>query len=189
MVIAGGTGRLGQMVASGLSSHDVTILCRNRFLASATNRVTGAFGWVGSSFLEANPHVMLRDWDGGDLLDIVGCDWVGWQEDVLTNADVVVNLVGGYTHQRLMATERIVQESNVVNPSVLQITVSPLEEDIPALTPGAQKVKIQRLRDCEDAVRDNCRNHLCLRLEAFKLKESCQTIVDAVENAPSSSSS
>ena len=48
----------------------------------------------------------LRDWDGGDPLDIVGADWIGWQDDALKVADVVVKLVGGYTEQRVLATER-----------------------------------------------------------------------------------
>jgi len=44
---------------------------------------------------------------------------MGWQEDALTNANAVVNLVGGYTNQREMAAERIVRESLRVNPSAL----------------------------------------------------------------------
>ena len=38
--------------------------------------------------------MFLRDWDGLDLLDIVEQDWVGWQEDALPNAQVVVHLTG-----------------------------------------------------------------------------------------------
>merc|ERR1712071_541374 len=80
-VIAGGTGKVGRLLSSTLtnskSGHTVTILCRNKFLASAPSRVSSDFGWVGKSFLDKNPNVNLRDWDGGDLLDIVGCDWMG----------------------------------------------------------------------------------------------------------------
>ena len=119
--IAGGTGELGKAVASNLSQHSVTILSRNAFLASAPSRVTENFGWVGRNFLDKNQHVRIRDWDGGDLLDIVGCDWIGWQDDALKPADVVINLVGGYTQQRIMATERIVRESLRVNPMLYKL--------------------------------------------------------------------
>ena len=103
IVIPGGTGKIGQKVASALGSqgHTVQILCRNSFLASAPARVSGDFGWVGKAYLNSNPRVSLRDWDGGDLLDIVGQDWLGWQDDALAGADAVVNLVGGYTEQRV----------------------------------------------------------------------------------------
>ena len=47
--------------------------------------------------LEKNRHVKLRDYDGGDLLEIVGQDFIGWQEDSLPKADVLIHLVGGYT--------------------------------------------------------------------------------------------
>ncbi len=65
----------------------------------------------------------------GDLLDIVGQDWVGWQDDTLANANCVVNLCGGFTQQREMATERIVRELLRCNPTALQITVAPLDEE------------------------------------------------------------
>ena len=71
---------MGRRLASNLNDegkHSITILSRNKFLASAPTKVSEAFGWLGESFLEANENVKLRDWDGGDLLDIVGCDWMG----------------------------------------------------------------------------------------------------------------
>mmetsp|Transcript_11018 Transcript_11018/g.18270 ORF Transcript_11018/g.18270 Transcript_11018/m.18270 type:complete len:212 (-) Transcript_11018:127-762(-) len=183
IVIAGGTGRLGPKVAAKLSDHKVTLLARNGFLASAPARVTGTFGWVGRSYLENNPHVSIRDWDGGDMTDIVGCDFLGWQDDALQDADVVVNLVGGYTQQREMATERIVRESLRINPQALQITASPVEDDIRALTPGAFTMKLERMRKCEEMVTKNCMNSNCLRLEAFDVENSVQTILDAVLSA------
>lgn len=181
--IPGGTGKLGQAVASKLSQHKVTLLSRNSFLASAPSRVTNDFGWAGERFLDYNPHVSIRDWDGGDLLDIVGCDWMGWQEDALKPADVVINLVGGYTQQRNMATERIVRESLIANPNALQITVSPTEASLKALSPGMMTAKSKRLNDCEEMVKHNCRNAMCLRLNAYELDKSCQAIVDAVSKA------
>ena len=207
VVLAGGTGKIGQMVASKLSpEHKVTMLTRNAYLAAAPNRVTETFGWVGESYLERHPHVSLRDWDGelygpllvslifacrlvtdticsnqgGDLLDIVGKDWVGWQEDTLKGADVVVNLVGGYTEQREMATERIVRESFSVNTKALQISVAPSEEDIGLISPGAPTLKKKRLQKCEDMVKMNCKNQICLRMEAYKVDENVQTIVDSI---------
>jgi hypothetical protein len=183
VVIAGGTGKLGKLVATKLIGDKVTILCRNSFLAAAPNKVTEAFGWVGASFLERNPHVKLRDWDGGDLLDIVGQDWVGWQDDALAEADVVVNLCGGYTKQRNMATERIVRESLRVNPRALQLTVSPMVEDLKVLTPGMVTMKTKRLQECEDMVQKNCINSKCLRLEAYNMPGNCQQIIDAIRSA------
>lgn len=183
--IPGGTGKLGQMVALKLSQHTVTVLSRNAFLASAPSRVTEQWGWMGQSYLDRNPHVSIRDWDGGDLLDIVGCDWMGWQEDALKPADVVINLVGGYTQQRNMATERIVRESLSTNPRALQITVSPTEQSLRALSPGMMTAKSKRLKDCEEMVEQNCRNSVCLRLNAYELDKSCQAIVDAVSKATS----
>lgn len=183
--IAGGTGELGCLVASKLPQHSVTILARNAFLASAPSRVTDAFGWAGQRFLDKNQHVRIRDWDGGDLLDIVGCDWIGWQDDALKPADVVINLVGGYTQQRNMATERIVRESLRVNPNALQITVSPTEESMKALSPGMFTAKSKRLQDCEDMVKQNCRKSVCLRLNAYELEKSCQAILDAVATVTS----
>jgi uncharacterized protein YbjT (DUF2867 family) len=104
IVLAGGTGDVGRALSSSLinDGHDVTILCRNAFLAAAPARVTEEFGWLGKSFLDKHPAIKLRDWDGGDLLDIVGQDWIGWQEDTLAKADAVVNLVGGFAQQREM---------------------------------------------------------------------------------------
>ena len=124
--------------------------------------MSGDFGWVGESFLKRNPHVKLRDWDGGDLLDIVGQDWVGWQDDTLAKADVVINLCGGFTEQRVMATERIVRESFRVNKNALQVVVSPTEEDLPAVSPGAVTMKKQRIETCEEMVTTNCPNHTSL---------------------------
>lgn len=122
----------------------------------------------------------LRDWDGGDLLDIVGQDWVGWQDDTLAKANVVVNLVGGFTQQREMATERIVVESLRVNPSALQITVGPKDEELAFVSPGLPKIKKERLKRCEDMVRVNCVSHSCLRLEANQVEEGCAEIQKAI---------
>eukprot|EP00957_Ditylum_brightwellii_P180103 13719183-Ditylum_brightwellii.AAC.1 len=60
---------------------------------------------------------------------------MGWQQDTLPKADIILNLVGGgYTEQRVMATERLVRESLSFAPTdVAFITVSPTEEDIKAL--------------------------------------------------------
>lgn len=180
IVIAGGTGRLGPRVAAKLSDHKVTILARNAFLASTPSRVTEQFGWVGRYFLDQHPHVSIRDWDGGDMTDIVGCDFLGWQEDVLPDADVIVNLVGGYTKQREMATERIVRESIRVNPMARQITVSPKVDELKILSPGAFTMKVDRVQMCEDMVQKNCINTKCLRLEAFDLDNSVQVIVESI---------
>jgi hypothetical protein len=180
VVIAGGTGQLGKQLIPSLPEHDITVLSRNSYLASAPNKVTEAFGYLGKSFLAKHPNVRIRDWDGGDLLEIVGQDWVGWQEDALQKADVVVHLVGGYTEQRTMAAERLVRESLRVNRDALHITLNPIEEDIPALTPGLVTIKKKRISDCENMVRDNCPNTACLRVEAFRPVEACDAICKCI---------
>jgi hypothetical protein len=180
IVIAGGTGNIGRALIPKLDDHVVTVLSRNTFLAGAPSRVTEVFGYLGESFLKQYPFVTLRDWDGGDLLDIVGKDWVGWQEDALKSADVLVYLVGGYTEQRVMATERLVRESLRVNPNILHVTVNPMESDIAVLTPGMPTMKAKRINDCEELVKVNCLNCKCLRLEAYKMDESLVAICNAI---------
>ena len=189
VVLAGGTGEIGQGLAARLSDHKVTVLTRNAFLAAAPTRVTEQFGWMGASFLRKHPQVSLRDWDGGDLLDIVGCDWIGWQEDTLSKADVVVHLVGGFTPQRTMACERLVRESLTYNKNALHVTVNPTDEDMGAVARLVPKpVKLQRVKECEDMVSVNCLSSLCMRIEANRVSEGCDAIVGAIlrEKAESS---
>ncbi|KAL7519392.1 hypothetical protein ACHAWX_004154 [Stephanocyclus meneghinianus] len=185
IVLAGGTGELGRTLSSSLvnDGQEVTILCRNAFLASSPYRVSSDFGWLGKSFLEKHPSIKLRDWDGGDLLDIVGQDWIGWQEDTLARADAVVNLVGGFTQQREMATERLVRESLRVNPNVLQVTVGPIDDELGMFAPVVAKpLKIARLQKCEDMVKMNCLNFECIRLEANRIEEGCEKIKKVIYN-------
>ena len=185
IVIAGGTGRLGRALIPQLSNHDVTVLTRNAFLAATPSRVSSDFGHLGLSFLSKHPFVKLRDWDGGDLTDIVGQDWVGWQDDVLKSADVLVYLVGGYTQQRTMATERLVRESIRINPYLLHVTVNPVEQDIPILSPGMVTVKTNRIKECEDMVKINCLNSKCLRLEVYKMEDTIDSICSAIQSEKS----
>ena len=182
IVLAGGTGKIGATLSSVLANdgHDVTILCRNAFLAAAPARVSGDFGWIGRGFLEKHPGVKLRDWDGGDLLDIVGQDFLGWQEDTLVKADAVVNLVGGFTRQREMAAERIVRESLRVNPTALQIMVGPRDDELQMISPGAYMTKVVRLKQCEDLVSVNCANFECLRIEANRVDDACDRIKSVI---------
>jgi hypothetical protein len=182
IVVPGGTGKVGRTLLPKLSNHQVTVLSRNKFLASAPGRVTEAFGYLGASFLVKNRHVKLRDWDGGDLLDIVGQDWVGWQDDALAPADVVIHLVGGFTQQRNMATERIVRESLRLNKKALQIVVLPRDDEIPALSPGLIALKTKRLKECENMVQENLANTVCLRVEANRVEDTCEAIKKAIDN-------
>jgi hypothetical protein len=46
-------------------------------------------------------------------------------------------------------------------------------------------VKTKRLLDCEEMVKQNCRNVECLRLNAYEIEKSCQAIVDAVSKVTS----
>jgi hypothetical protein len=183
--IAGGTGNFGRTLASKLDGHDVTILSRNKFLASSPTRVTETFGWLGEVYLNRYTHVTVRDWDGGDLLDIVGKDWVGWQEDTLSKADVIIHMMGGYTNQRLLATERLVRESQRCNPTALQITVSPQNIQELSILEGstsAATLKWNRIEQCEALVRENCLNYKCLRLEANRIEQSCEEIRSLVSD-------
>ena len=180
IVIAGGTGPVGKELSSTLHNqnvgHKVTILTRNAFLASAPNRVSSDFGWLGSLFLEEHDSITLRDWDGGDLLDIVGCDWMGWQDDALKNADCVVNLVGGYTPQRTMACERIIRESFSCNPSAKQIMLT--LDDVDLVT----TVKKNRAKECEDMLSANCAGSSCLRAELNDMKRTTERLMDEIKN-------
>jgi hypothetical protein len=129
--LAGGTGKIVAILSSALANngHNVTILCQNAFLAAAPACVSGNFGWLGRGFLKKHPRVRLQDWDGSDLLDIVGQDFLGWKEDTLAKADAVVNLVGVFKRQHKMAAECIVCKLLCVNPTALQITVGPRDDE------------------------------------------------------------
>jgi hypothetical protein len=184
ILLPGGTGQVGKLLASKLQKHDVTILARNAFLAATPSRVTEDFGWVGAGYLKKYRHVKLRDWDGGDLLDIVGNDWMGWQEDTLKKANcIIIHLTGGgFTQQRVMACERLVRESLAVNPSALHITVNPTDDLLSILSPGMPSLKQQRIQTCEDMVRQNCQNHACLRIDGNRIDDVCDSIISAVDN-------
>lgn len=183
VVLAGGTGAVGRALAPYLKDHSVTILARNAFLAAAPNRVTEQFGYFGAKLLEQNPHVKLRDWDGGDLLDIVGQDWIGWQEDCLKHADVIVHLTGGFTEQRVMACERLIRESYSFNRlRALHVTVNPVDDDVALISPlCSMALKTKRIEQCESMVKANCRNHQCLRVEANRIPAVCERIAQIVE--------
>lgn len=177
VVIPGGTGQIGRLVSARLveEGHDVTILARNVFLASTPNRVSHDYGWLGNAFINKySPEIKLRDWDGGDLLDIVGCDWMGWQEDSLKGADVIINLVGGYTDQRVMACERIIRESLELCSSAKHITMSPINEDL-------QPIKLSRVTKCEEMVKANCAEFVCLRAEINDIQGACDQILQSIE--------
>lgn len=189
IVLAGGTGPVGTALSSPprLREHAITILARNGFLAATPSRVTKDYGWVGRQFLQQNRNVQIRDWDGGDLLDIVGNDWMGWQSDVLPTADVIVHLNGGgFTQQRVMACERLVRETlaipKTVDSHVLHITVNPTNELLSTMSPGMPDVKRQRIATCEAMVQQNCRNHICLRVDEVKMDVVCDMILSAIEN-------
>jgi len=180
IVLAGGTGPVGALVASQLDQHSVTILTRNSFLASSPSRVSGDFGWLGASYLQKNPHVKLRDWDGGDLLDIVGRDWIGWQDDV-TPADCVVHLTGGgFTEQRVMACERLVRETYDAN-RLHHITVNPTDRVLSILFSMIPEVKKARIQQCEEMVQANCIRSTCLRSDSKLAKGVAEAIVGEIQ--------
>jgi hypothetical protein len=195
ILLPGGTGPVGQLVASKLAAaaasastkqqqHRVTILTRNAFLAATPGCVSRDFGWVGARFVAKHrPRVALRDWDGGDLLDIVGQDWIGWQSDALARADCVVHLTGGgFTEQRVMACERLVRESLACNPTALHITVNPSDDLLSVLSPGMGSMKRARVARCEAMVAQNLSNHRCIRIDGNTKAETVRdAIIDAIE--------
>lgn len=199
IVVAGGTGRLGRILIPQLLDNTsatasssaaatptkVTILTRNSFLASTPTRVSEDYGHLGQAFVEKfqKKNLVLRDWDGGDLLDIVGRDWMGWQRDVLPKADVILHLTGGgFTEQRVMACERLVRESlkHNNNQRAHHITVNPSAELLAAMSPGLKSVKTGRIERCEAMVRENCQHYTCLRIGQRDLDVACQTILDTL---------
>ena len=105
---------------------------------------------------------------------------MGWQEDSLAKADCVVNLCGGFTQQREMATERIVRESLSWNPLALQITVAPKDEELRMISNVAVDAKMKRLKLCEDMVSQNCVNYENMRLQANRLEEECDNIKQVI---------
>ena len=197
VVIAGGTGPVGQALVARLSEpttsssvssqppYNITLLARNAFLAATPTRVSHDYGWVGAAFLNHfRGTVQLRDWDGGDLLDIVGQDWIGWQDDTLAYADCVIHGTGGgYTAQRVQACERLVRESLRVNPRALHITVHPTDDLLAQLSPGLSTVKQARIQLCEDMVRTNLPRSICLRIPDRPVEAVCERIVAAMYSA------
>ena len=183
ILLPGGTGPVGKILASMVPLHDVTILARNAFLAATPSRVFEDYGWVGAGFLKKHRHVKLRDWDGGDLLDIVGKDWLGWQDDALKKADCVVHLTGGgFTQQRVMACERVVRESVSANSEAFHITINPTDDLLSIISPGLPSTKQMRIQTCEEMVRRNCRNHACLRVDDKRVEVVCSAILAEIND-------
>lgn len=185
VVIAGGTGRLGSTVASKLKDHTVLLLSRNSFSASsisATPKKNRPF--IGDGYFNDNPHVDIHDWDGGNNGNIISSG--EWQEEALKGADVVVNLVGDYTNQRLKAAERIVHETLRYSKQAVQITVSPKSgESVRTLASGAYANVEKRIDQCEEMVQNNCLYSVCLRLDAGKkyFSDNVEEIVYAIESS------
>ena len=184
VVLAGGTGSVGRTLLPQLADHQVTVLSRNAFLAAAPNRVTETFGYLGKALLERNKHVTVRDWDAGDLLDTYGCDWVGWQQDCLPDADVVVHLTGGWTVQREMACERLLREAYAFckgDNALLHITVNPRDDELDLVSPTIGKsIKQQRIAQCEAMVQANAAHSQCLRVEANRVNDACDEIAAVI---------
>jgi len=82
-----------------------------------------------------------------------------------------------------MACERLVRESLRVNPRALHITVNPTDELLSFISPGIPTIKKQRIEQCEAMVRENCSNHVCLRVDERKVEAVCEAIANAVQEA------
>jgi len=108
VLAVGATGAVGRSFVRAASQEgNVLVLARNGYLATAKERVSGDFGYLGPKIHKLK-GVLVRDWDGGDLLDITGDTWLGWQGDVAAfQADAAVMLTGCLTDARLKGVERI----------------------------------------------------------------------------------
>jgi len=86
-----------------------------------------------------------------------------------------------------MATERLVRESlNFASSAVAFVTVSPTEEDVKVHSKGMYPVKLQRLKLCEDMVKENCAGMTyCLRCDMFDVKGVCEEICKVLEEIES----
>ena len=93
---------------------------------------------------------------------------MGWQEDCLTKADVVVHLTGGFTQQQAMACERLARESCAFDKlAALHVTVNPAVNNMDLVAPSVPRaMKEARIDECEAMVKANCPHHECLRVEA-----------------------
>lgn len=73
-----------------------------------------------------------------------------------------------------MATERIVRESLRVNPNAMQITISPIDDDLP------MKMKRDRVTMCEKMVKENCLHSECFRAEVNDIDGACKNIMKVI---------
>lgn len=186
--LAGGTGKIGQglvgqLAANSNENDSITILTRNAFLAKTPTRVSEDYGWMGEGFLKKyGSRCSLRDWDGGDLLDIVGQDWLGWQQDVLPKTNIMVHLVGGgFAPHRVMACERLVRETQSFD-MMYHITVNPSEDLLRVVSPGLLSTKMSRIHTCEEMVKENCQNKVLLRIGEYKVESACRKILDTIDD-------
>lgn len=101
---------------------------------------------------------------------------MGWSDDMLPKADVVINLVGGYTEQRTMACERLIRESLRLNPSAKQILLSLNDEDLKI------SLKKDRAKACEEMVNMNCQDGNCLRADLYDVKGACAQILNILDS-------
>mmetsp|Transcript_7488 Transcript_7488/g.23547 ORF Transcript_7488/g.23547 Transcript_7488/m.23547 type:complete len:272 (+) Transcript_7488:1426-2241(+) len=151
LVFAGATGGIGSAVAERCAreGHDVTILCRNAYLAVTPSRVSEDFGWVGEARAARwaeegfGQRITFRDWTGGDELDSVSDRWVGW-EDSLVGADAVVFAVGDLgrdgRQRPVEALARAAREADEAAPSYY-VHLAPVDELVGATSFGERKIE------------------------------------------------
>ena len=131
----GATGPVGRRfidLVGGKKSNDVLVLGRNGFLASAPGRVSHDYGYLGPKLMKKT-GAKIRDWDGGDILDITGDTWIGWQDDVANfKGDVAISFTGCLYDARVMAVDRLVTAFSGMGEGSGRpkrfICVTPLEE-------------------------------------------------------------
>lgn len=107
-------------------------------------------------------------------------DWIGWQDDTLVSADIILHLVGGFTEQRVMACERIVRESLSYNPNAYHITINPTDTDLEVISPGMKSLKLQRIQRCEDVVSTNCLYYKLIRIDANNVRNESKRIINII---------
>ena len=71
-------------------------------------RVSHDYGYLGPKLMKKT-GAKIRDWDNGDILDITGDTWIGWQDDVANfKGDVAIGFTGCLYDARVMAVDRLV---------------------------------------------------------------------------------
>lgn len=147
-VVAGGTGVLGHRLLDTLLANGgaATCLARNAYLARTPKRISHDWGHLPKRLHDAR-GLKVRDYCGGCPLDIVGQDWIGWQDDALPGATAVYNVAGPMSQDRLLLAQRMAEGLKRHPPKVF-VSVEPTQA---AMEGGAMTSFVGRCLDMFDS--------------------------------------